>query len=201
LNLAICNQSVLPDERTGSVSKDDFEAELAPLWSRARRGDEAAYRAALTIIATRLRRYYARRLASRPDATEDLVQETLLALHLKRGTHDPALPVSNWVHAIARYKLVDLWRSHGRHEALHESLDQFTKNLPAREPEALTMPRDMQLLLGKLPDAQRAAIKLIKLEGLTASEASRRTGVSVSALKVQVHRGLRRLSDLVGRPT
>jgi RNA polymerase sigma-70 factor, ECF subfamily len=64
-------------------------------------------------------------LQSLPDEVEDLVQETLLALHLQRGTYDPALPVSAWVLAIARHKLVDLFRRRGRREALHEPLDDL----------------------------------------------------------------------------
>ena len=109
----------------GTATSDGFEAQLAPLWERAQAGDEAAYRAALGVIALRLRVYFGRRLATMPDEVEDLVQETLLALHLKRATFDPALPVSHWIHAIAGYKLADLWRRRGRREALHEPLDDL----------------------------------------------------------------------------
>lgn len=73
---------------------EDFEAALKPLWLRAQAGDEAAYREALLRIAARLRGYFARRLAALPEDVEDLVQETLLALHQQRGTYEPALPVS-----------------------------------------------------------------------------------------------------------
>lgn len=93
---------------------DAFETGLLPLWLLAQGGDEAAYREALARIAARLRRFFARRLQALPDEVEDLVQETLLALHLQRGTWDPGFPVSSWVHAIARHKLVDLFRRRGR---------------------------------------------------------------------------------------
>lgn len=176
---------------------DDFETALRPLWLRAQAGDEAAYREALQRIATRLRAYLRRRLQSLPDDLEDLVQETLLALHLQRGTYDPALPVSAWVLAIARHKLVDLWRRRGRHEALHDPLDDVDEaRLIQPEPEAGTA-RDLALLLAALPPAQRDAIVLTKIEGLSVAEASARTGASESAIKVQVHRGLKRLAALV----
>ena len=186
----------VPSELSSGVAWNDFEAELAPLWDRAQGGDEAAYREALEAIAARLRGYFARRLPSVPHEVEDLVQETLLALHLRRGTHDGRLPVSNWVYAIARHKLIDLWRRRGRREALHEPFDE-TASLRAPLYEELPTRRDLEALLGALPEAQRLAIRLIKLEGLSVAEASQRSGVSVSALKVRVHRGLRRLAALV----
>lgn len=177
------------------ASHGDFESGLRPLWERAQDGDEAAYREALVRIAARLRGYFGRRLRSLPDDVEDLVQETLIAIHLQRGTFDPAVPVSAWVHAIARHKLVDLWRRRGRREALHDPLDELPD---AQHPvtEELPVRRDLIGLLETLPPAQRRAIALTKLEGLSVSEASARSGVSVSALKVQVHRGLKRLMML-----
>ncbi|MCZ8175863.1 MAG: sigma-70 family RNA polymerase sigma factor [Burkholderiaceae bacterium] len=176
---------------------DDFETALRPLWLRAQAGDEAAYREALQRIATRLRAYLRRRMQSLPDELEDLVQETLLALHLQRGTHDPALPVSAWVLAIARHKLVDLWRRRGRQEALHDPLDDVDEAWLAQpEPEAGTA-RDLAVLLAGLSPAQRDAIVLTKIEGLSVAEASARTGASESAIKVQVHRGLKKLAALV----
>jgi RNA polymerase sigma-70 factor, ECF subfamily len=171
------------------------------LWLRAQSGDEVAYRAALALIATRLRGYFRRRMQSLPDDLEDLVQETLLALHLQRGTFDPTLPVSAWVHAVARHKLVDLWRRRGRHEALHEPLDEVDEQaLAGSEPHEGGTRHDLSKLLQTLPDAQRQAIMLTKLDGLSVAEAAQRTGASASAIKVQVHRGLKRLAALVKGP-
>ena len=182
---------------TPEAQAETFEALLQPLWTRAQAGDEAAYREVLIQISGRLRAYLRRRMQSLPDEVEDLVQETLLAVHLQRGTHDPSVPVSRWVLAIARHKLIDLWRRRGRREALHEPLDDVAEAaLPAVWDE-LPVQRDLAALLGGLPAAQQAAITLIKLEGLSVAEASQRSGVSVAALKVQVHRGLKRLAELV----
>lgn len=183
-------------DQTAVPGADDFEAALRPLWVRAQRGDEAAYREALRRIAVRLRGWLRRRLQSLPDEVEDLVQETLLAIHLQRGTYDPAVPVSRWVLAIARHKLIDLWRRRGRRDALNDPLDDVAEGaLPAVSDE-LPVQRDLATLLGTLPPAQQHAITMTKLEGLSMAEASARSGVSVSALKVQVHRGLKRLAEL-----
>jgi len=183
-------------DQTAVPGADDFEAALRPLWVRAQRGDDAAYREALRRIAVRLRGWLRRRLQSLPDEVEDLVQETLLAIHLQRGTYDPAVPVSRWVLAIARHKLIDLWRRRGRRDALNDPLDDVAEGaLPAVSDE-LPVQRDLATLLGTLPPAQQHAITMTKLEGLSMAAASARSGVTVSALKVQVHRGLKRLAEL-----
>jgi RNA polymerase sigma-70 factor (ECF subfamily) len=180
-----------------SAAQDDFERQLKLLWLRAQAGDEAAYREALGRIAQRLRGYLRRRMQSLPDDLEDLVQETLLALHLQRGTYDASLPVSAWVLAIARHKLVDLWRRRGRQQALHDPIDDVDEGLLAQNQPEAGSARDLGILLAELPQAQRDAIVLTKIEGLSVAEASARTGASESAIKVQVHRGLKKLAALV----
>jgi RNA polymerase sigma-70 factor (ECF subfamily) len=193
-----CNPMRRPRDSRVNVHTDDFEIRLGPLWLRAQAGDEAAYREALALIAQRLRSFLRRRMQSWPDELEDLVQETLLALHLQRGTWDRDLPVKSWVFAIARHKLVDLWRRRGRHAALHTSLDDLDEEaLPGREDDAAPARRDLGLLLETLPSAQRDAIVLTKVEGLSVAEAAERTGASISAIKVQVHRGLKKLAELM----
>lgn len=179
------------------MKPDSFAYELNSLWKQARAGNEVAYAAALVLMSDRLRGYFARRLSSLPDETEDLVQETLIAVHTKRDTHDPALPVENWVFAIAGYKLTDFWRRHGRRDALHQPLEIVDEeSLPTTAGDPGTQ-RDLDALLETLPPQQRAAIIMTRLEGLSMLEASQRSGVSVSALKVQAHRGLKRLTAMV----
>jgi RNA polymerase sigma-70 factor (ECF subfamily) len=179
------------------ASPSDFESALKPLWLRAQSGDEAAYRQCLRLLATRLRAYLKRRLHTVPNEVEDLLQETLLALHLQRGSYDPSLPVSAWALAIARHKLVDLWRRRGRRDNLHEAIDEVDEGLLAADPDDGAAARDLDKLLHRLPAAQRLAIVLTKVEGLSVAEAAARTGASESAIKVQVHRGLKRLAALV----
>jgi RNA polymerase sigma-70 factor (ECF subfamily) len=178
---------------------EGFEARLAPLWAAARAGDEAAYRAALTLIADRLRAYYRARMGGLPDDVEDMVQETLLAVHLKRGTHDPALPVSNWLHAVARYRLTDLYRRRGRRGPPPESLDDSdaVAHEGAESATAAIARRDLGRLMQTLPEPQRRAIELVKVDGLSTEEAAGQMGITVTALKVRVHRGLQRLMSAV----
>ena len=182
---------------TDGAHRSEFESDLKPLWLCAQLGDEAAYRQSLELIATRLRGFLRRRMQSLPDDVEDLVQETLLALHVQRASYDPTLPISAWVTAIARHKLVDLWRRRGRRDALHDVLDEVDESLLAVESDQGIVQRDLFHLLMTLPEAQRQAIVWTKLEGLSVAEAAARSGASESAIKVQVHRGLKRLADMV----
>lgn len=177
--------------------QDDFERRLRPLWLRAQAGDEAAYREALTLAAARLRAYFGRRLSAARQDVEDLVQETLLALHLQRGTYDASVPVSAWLHAIARHKLIDLLRRRGRSERLLEPIDDLPEALHPISSDEPTARRDLALLLDELPAAQRQAILDTKVEGLSVAEAARRSGVSESAVKVSVHRGIKRLAKMI----
>jgi RNA polymerase sigma-70 factor (ECF subfamily) len=179
-------------------SSDALEQQLRPLWLAARGGDESAYAQALTLIARRLRGYFARRLAQQPHDEEDLVQETLLAIHLQRASFDASVPVTAWLHAIARHKLVDRYRKLGRRLESHTSIDELDSAFhPAVEDEEQPARRDLIALMKQLPAAQQQAIVLTRIEGLSMAEASARTGVSVAALKVQVHRGLKKLGTLV----
>lgn len=191
------NHGTPVSEMDANASHGDFESGLKPLWLRAQSGDAAAYRLCLELLAARLRGFFKRRLVGLPDAVEDLVQETLLALHLRRGTYDPELPVTAWVLAIARHKLVDLWRRRGRRDALHDPIDDVAERFLAVDPEDGGAKRDLDALLRELPPAQQRAIVLTKIEGLSVAEAATRTGASESAIKVQVHRGLKRLAARV----
>ena len=177
----------------GHVS-DDLEGRLRGLWARAQSGDEAAYRSALALVAARLRGYFLRRMRTQPDDVEDLVQETLLAIHLQRATYDRSLPLTAWLHAIARHKFIDFLRRHGRSAALHDSIDDVNETLLPAVEHDVTARRDIGKLLDRLPAEQRQAILDTKIEGLSVAEAAVRSGASESAVKVRVHRGLQRLS-------
>lgn len=101
--------------------------------------------------------------------------------------------------AIARHKMVDLFRRRGRREDLQDEYDDVDKAELATEQAEPNASRDLEVLLQMLPDAQKRAIELTKLEGLSVTEAARRTGASEASIKVQVHRGLKRLAELVRR--
>ena len=89
---------------------DLFEAKLQALMVAATSGHARAYHALLRLCAERLRAYFRRRLIGRDADVEDLVQETLIAIHRKRATYDPSLPFTAWLHGIARYRLIDFLR-------------------------------------------------------------------------------------------
>lgn len=183
----------MPDD----ARPDEFEALLRPLWLRAQEGDDWAYREALMRLTVRLRGWLRRRMSSLPDEVEDLLQETLLALHLQRGTWDEQVPVSAWALAIARHKLVDLWRRRGRREDLHDTLDDVDEALLVAAPDEGLARRDLYRLLRELPEAQREVIMMTKLQGLSVAEAAAMTGATESGVKVNVHRGLKRLAQWV----
>lgn len=171
------------------------ESRLRDLLIAAQRGDDLAYAEFLRELAALLRGFFRRRLTQLPDDVEDLVQETLLAVHNKRHTYEPDQPATAWLHAIARYKLVDLLRARSGREALHEPLDdEHPALVSGAEPAALEARRDVAALLAELPDKQRLPIQYVKLEGLSVAQAAQRTGLSESAVKVGVHRGLKKLA-------
>jgi RNA polymerase sigma-70 factor (ECF subfamily) len=157
-------------------------------------GDAATYRQFLEELSTHLRAYLRRRLASLPDEVEDLLQELLLAIHNQRHTYDPTLPLTPWVHAIAQYKLADLHRRRARNEAIQDPLDDDQPIFTTADHEAAEARYDVAKLLELLPDRQRLPILCVKIEGASVSDAARRTGMSESAVKVGIHRGLKALA-------
>lgn len=171
------------------------EARLHGLMISAQRGSAEGYAGFLRETAALLRPFFRRRLAQHLDDVEDLVQETLLAVHNKRHTFDPDQPVTVWMYAIARYKLIDLLRARGAREALHEPLDEDLDELSSDAGAAAAdARRDLRVLLAQLPDKQRLPIEYVKIEGRSVEETARLTGLSPSAVKVGVHRGLKVLA-------
>lgn len=167
------------------------EQTLARLMRDTQRGDRAAYRALLGLIGPLLGRMFRRRVAE--SALDDLVQETLMALHRKRDTWDPARPFLPWLCAIARYRWVDYLRRH--YAAAEQQLDD---NHGMEDHEVAIIARfGCDQLLAHLPQPQAAAIRVTRIEGLSTAEAAARLGQSESLIKVNVHRGLKRLAALV----
>jgi RNA polymerase sigma-70 factor, ECF subfamily len=171
------------------VSK--VEDRLKSLMLRSLEGDERAYRSLLQEVAALLRAYYRRRLVDAAVA-DDLTQETLLALHSRRMTYEPSRPFTPWLHAIARYKLVDHVRSSRRHRAL--SLDETPEAFFAvDEMAAKDEQGDAERLLASIPEEQRVLVRAVKLEGRSIADVSAATGLSPSAVKVKVHRVIKAL--------
>lgn len=156
-------------------------------------GDVSAYEDFLKALSGHLRAYFRRRLIQRPHDIEDLVQETLLAVHTKRHTYHADQPLTAWIHAIARYKFVDLLRAYAIREDLNDPLEDDATLFSESDTLAFEAKKDISTLLAGLPERQRLPIVHVKLEGLSVAETATRTGMSESAIKVGIHRGLKTL--------
>jgi RNA polymerase sigma-70 factor (ECF subfamily) len=179
----------------------ESESRLRDLLSRGLAGDTHAYHGFLKELSAHLRDFLRKRLVKLPDEVEDVVQESLLAVHNQRHTYDDGQPLTAWVYAIAKYKLVDLLRRRGQRDLLTDSLDEEFDVLSSAEAEAAEARRDIAKLLEQLPDRQRLPIVYVKLEGRSVAEAARLTGMSESAIKVGVHRGLKALAAKIRNET
>ncbi len=159
-------------------------------------GDGAAHGRLLAMLGGYLRAHFRRRLGPGTAEVEDLVQETLIAIHLKRSVYDRAQPFTPWAHAIARYKLLDHFRRIGarRNIPLDDAGDLFSEE----NPEEGAVRHDVDRLLATLPPRQQRLLRAVKLAGLSMEEAAEREGLSVSAVKVTVHRAMKRLEKGVG---
>ncbi|MBU3030785.1 sigma-70 family RNA polymerase sigma factor [Paracoccus sp. XHP0099] len=125
---------------------------------------------------------------------EDVVQETLMAIHLKRATWDSDQPLRPWVYAIARHKLVDAFRRRGR--AVHLPVEDFAETLEAApEPDGIER-RDAATLIDRLPARDAALLRCLALEERGQAECGARLGLSPGALRVALHRALQRLARL-----
>jgi RNA polymerase sigma-70 factor (ECF subfamily) len=156
-------------------------------------GDAQAQRRLLSELAVLLHSFHRRRLGSVADV-DDLVQETLIALHTRRDTYDPSQPFTGWVYSITRYKLIDHFRRRRLRVTvpLEDCTDLFSDNVVEQAAAA----RDVEQLLTELPQRQSDAIRLTRIEGWSVEEAATKTGQTIAAIKVNVHRGLKRLMSL-----
>lgn len=159
-------------------------------------GDSAAYRRLLTALAPPLRAF-SRRLFARAglDAgeAEDAVQETLLALHLKRQTWDPATPLEPWLYAIARHKVVDAIRRRGRKSEV--PIDGLEDLLASPAEDDSFGQADARRMTATLRGREREVVEAVCLEDTSIREVGTRFAMSEGAVRVALHRGLKRLAD------
>lgn len=159
-------------------------------------GDDAAYRMLLTAIARAARPVIRAGLvrAGRGNAdAEDIVQEVLLAVHLKRHTWDRARPLRSWINAILRYKLIDALRRRGFHDAI--AIDEVAPFLPYADSEPRERP-DTVRLLSALPARDREIVQRVFFEGQSAKEAGAALGIDAGTLRVALHRAVKKLAAL-----
>lgn len=162
-------------------------------------GDAKAYERLLEELLPEVRSLVRRRLAD-DAAVEDVVQNTLLAIHRSRHTYRPERPFGPWLRAVARNAFLDHARVRSRRVEREVPLDATPE--PAAEEAPLPLERerlspDLERALAQLPAAQREAVELIQLQGLSVAEAAVKAGVSTSAVKVRAHRGYRALRALL----
>jgi len=182
------------DKPNGNARNESIELRLHALLVQGLAGDEAAYRDFLRASATHLRAFLRRRLSRWPDEVEDLLQESLLAIHNQRMTYDPSAPLTAWLYAIAKYKLIDWLRRHARREMQNEVLDDENELFSTADADANEAQRDLAILLELLPEQQRAAIMHTKVDGWSVRETAVALKISEASVKVAVHRGLKILA-------
>lgn len=176
----------------------DRETEWTLLMRAANSGDAASYRDLLRRLTPVLRAFARRGLTSAGMAdtdAEDVVQDVLLAIHLKRHTWDAAAPVGPWIFAIARHKTIDALRRRGRRVDL--PIDDFSEILASAGEVPSLIVSDVDRHLGDLPAGQRNVVRLVAIDGASIEEAATKLSMSRGAIRVALHRGLARLATLL----
>lgn len=168
---------------------------LDDLLRAANRGDQRAYArflAAVTPIIRGIAR--ARGAGLGPEACEDVVQETLLAIHQKRQTWREDSPVRPWLYAIVRYKVIDAFRARGRR--VQVSIDDFADVLPAEAGPDPTERSDVERVIARLDPRSARIVRAIGVEGSTTADLATAMGMTETAVRVALHRGLGKLAAL-----
>lgn len=186
----------MPPELNVKTMMIASEGELRGLMRASLEGDASAYRAVLDRLSRHLRAYYRGklvRLGRNPSESEDLVQDALMAIHTRRHTYDVDQPFTPWVQAIARYKLIDHLRR--TRASMADVPIEDAGDFEAQDDHVgAESAYDLDRLMARLPEKMRRAIRYVKLDGLSVAEAADRAGMSESAIKVSVHRGLKALA-------
>jgi RNA polymerase sigma factor (sigma-70 family) len=179
------------------MGSPEIEEEWAVLMRAALDGDAEAYRRFFTLVTPFLRaatRRNGARVGVGPDEVEDVVQETLLALHLKRATWDTDRPIGPWITTIARNKLIDARRRRGAR--IYLSIDEFSDFLPDTDGGDSTDRSDVDRLLERLSGKQKDLVQSLSIEGRSVAETARRLNMKEGAVRVALHRAIKTLAAL-----
>src|ERR1700709_1971708 len=158
-------------------------------------GDDAAYHRLLRSVTPVLRAAARRGLAraGQPvDQSEDIVQDILLAVHLKRHTWDSNAPFAPWLFAIARNKLIDALRRRGRR--IFVNIDDFAEVLPGEVAEPTASAGEVAAQLESLPARQRDVLRSIAVDSTSIKDTAAKFSMSEGAVRVALHRGLASLT-------
>jgi RNA polymerase sigma-70 factor (ECF subfamily) len=173
------------------------DAEWTKLMRSALAGDAEAYRQLLLSVTPYIRAVARKRNASMVAAdeeAEDVVQEVLLAIHLKRGTWDQSRPVGPWIHAIIRNKVIDAFRRRGRR--INIPIEEVANILAVEEPKSDISTSAIEALLGQLKRSQREIVRSISIDGQSIRDTAARLRMSEGAVRVSLHRALKALAAL-----
>ncbi len=175
---------------------EDTESRLAGLLRQAIAGDETAYSEFLRRAATFVRAVARRKLGTRAETdAEDIVQETLLAVHLKRHTWRSDQPVLPWLGAITRYKMIDGFRRRGRR--IDVDIDDYADIIASPQSETASE-KDIRFALDSLAPGQRKVVSAIAIEGRSTQDLAVELGVTETAVRVALHRGLAAIAAKFG---
>lgn len=172
------------------------DLEWSSLMRAAIGGDEAAYRRLLGELLHTLRQMVRRGLGGvgiSPNDIEDVVQEILLAIHLKRHTWDPAMSLTPWIAAIARNKMIDDLRRRRRRPEIAADLTDL--DLGGEYQQAAIAAYDLARVLKRLPDRSRDVVRSLSIDGHSAREVAIRLGMTEVAVRVVFHRSLKTLTQ------
>lgn len=178
---------------------NEQDLQWADLMRAANRGDTDAYRRLLAALAPALRGF-ARRAYARSglnaDEVEDAVQETLLAVHLKRHTWDERQPLLPWVKAVARNKVIDALRRRG--SGLHVPIDDVSDTLADERAADAGQSADIASSVSQLKDRDRQIVVAMSIEGASARDVAEKLAMSEGAVRVALHRALKSLARTLG---
>jgi len=189
------------DLRPGREGPAARELDWSIYMGRAQSGDRGAYRRLLEDVTPYLRAIAARHFRNSRDV-EDVVQEVLLTVHAVRHTYDPERPFGPWLVAIANRRVVDALRRQGRSRAREVTLETGDETFAGPQANLAETASDGRVLrdaIERLPFGQREAIRMLKLKEMSLKEAAAASGMSIAALKVATHRGLKNLRKIFGR--
>lgn len=198
-----CNQTQVSNEllKDGSMSqRSDHKDKWSKLMYEAQKGNKQSYNQLLREISKVISAFIRTRIKDK-DMAEDITQEVLISIHKARHTYDSDRTFSSWMFAIAKYKLIDHLRKAQRTTKNEVSDDGFIDNMVTLESDdgMELLREELHLAIEKLPEKQRNAVKLLKLEGHSIKEVAETTGMTESAVKVTAHRAYKALrKKLVG---
>lgn len=169
--------------------------EWSSLLAEANAGDSRAYATFLRVITPVLRGVVRAKGGGLGEAVcEDVLQEVLLAVHLKRHTWQAGAPVRPWLYAIARYKVVDAFRARGG--KVEVPIEDFDEILAAEAGPDPTEAADMAKMIGLLDDRSGRLVRMIGIEGASAAEAGQALNMTEGAVRVALHRAFKTLASL-----